>query len=584
MCGIAGISIEKPNSRLQKKILEMKNLLSHRGPDSSGEFHSSYVSLIHTRLSIIDLDGGNQPIENNDMILVANGEIYNDLEIRKTIKKYKYKTNSDSESIMAAYYEFGLSGLKKLRGMYAFALYDKKTEQTILGRDDFGIKPLYFSMITEGVIFSSEISAIVKLGVKCFDLSKFKFLEFLQLQYCSGNRTIYENILRIRPGETLVIQKGKIIRSILNEFLEKKNTIKKKITKDYTTDALMESVSVHLRSDVPYCVFFSGGIDSTLVLYFMSLLKLNKISAYTIGFNGMNSNFDQNLKVLASKFNVEFTKINFDQNDFWNLLPFAAQNIDEPIADYAILPTFKLAREASKNFKVVLTGEGGDELFGGYGRYRSLMKTFFKKKKKYTNGAFSNLGFFKQYREFWDFDLKKIDQKTENLEISELQKYQLFDYFNWLPNDLLVKLDRCLMTYGVEGRTPLVDKELFKKFFYVEDKIKIKKNYGKFFIREFLESKLNFYNPYAKKEGFTVPISEWIPEKSRYLEEFLPKIDILKMFFKKSDLVDLCRSVKTNKRLVKPLWHLIFFSIWHLANESEIDISGNYFDVISECR
>ena len=197
---------------------------------------------------------------------------------------------------------------------------------------------------------------------------------------------------------------------------------------------------------------------------------------------------------------------------------------------------------------------------------------------------FSNLGFFKQYREFWDFDLKKIDQKTENLEISELQKYQLFDYFNWLPNDLLVKLDRCLMTYGVEGRTPLVDKELFKKFFYVEDKIKIKKNYGKFFIREFLESKLNFYNPYAKKEGFTVPISEWIPEKSRYLEEFLPKIDILKMFFKKSDLVDLCRSVKTNKRLVKPLWHLIFFSIWHLANESEIDISGNYFDVISECR
>jgi len=155
MCGIAGISIEKPNSRLQKKILEMKNLLSHRGPDSSGEFHSSYVSLIHTRLSIIDLDGGNQPIENNDMILVANGEIYNDLEIRKTIKKYKYKTNSDSESIMAAYYEFGLSGLKKLRGMYAFALYDKKTEQTILGRDDFGIKPLYFSMITEGVIFSS---------------------------------------------------------------------------------------------------------------------------------------------------------------------------------------------------------------------------------------------------------------------------------------------------------------------------------------------------------------------------------------------------------------------------------------------
>ena len=192
MCGIAGVFLKKPDKRIIKKVSKMEKGLSHRGPDSSGFYSNKLIKLIHTRLSIVDLTGGSQPIENENYVLIANGEIYNDPEIRKKIKKYSFKSKSDSESIIAVYSEFGISGFEKLRGMYAFALYDKKTEQTILGRDDFGIKPLYFSMITEGVIFSSEISAIVKLGIKCFDLSKFKLLEFLQLQYCSGNRTIYE--------------------------------------------------------------------------------------------------------------------------------------------------------------------------------------------------------------------------------------------------------------------------------------------------------------------------------------------------------------------------------------------------------
>ena len=229
-----------------------------------------------------------------------------------------------------------------------------------------------------------------------------------------------------------------------------------------------------MRSDVPYCLFYSGGIDSTLIMYFMNILNLNKkICAYSVNFEINQTNYNNSIKNIADQFNIEFNSINFTEEDFWNLLPFAAKNIDEPIADYAILPTFKMASEASKNFKVALSGEGGDELFAGYGRYKSL-KTPYK-------GAFSKLNFLSQKN--WDFNLKT--STPFKLELSQLQNFQYFDYLNWLPNNLLVKLDRCLMTFGMEGRTPLIDQELFSKFFYIEDRLKQKKGFGKYLIRNF---------------------------------------------------------------------------------------------------
>ena len=245
-----------------------------------------------------------------------------------------------------------------------------------------------------------------------------------------------------------------------------------------------------MRSDVPYCLFYSGGIDSTLIMYFMNILNLNqKISAYSVNFSSRTDT--QSLKNVANQFNIEFNQIYFSEKDFWDLLPFAAKNIDEPIADYAILPTFKMASEASKNFKVALSGEGGDELFAGYGRYK-LLKSCYK-------GAFRKLKFFDQKN--WDFNLK--NSLYSRSDFSKLQTFQYFDYLNWLPNNLLVKLDRCLMTYGMEGRTPLIDKELFAKFFYLEDKIKQKNGYGKYLIRNFLKKKIKNYDSFSKKEGFT---------------------------------------------------------------------------------
>ncbi len=574
MCGIAGILLKNSNKKLIKKFLQISGELSHRGPDSSSFYKNSKNLFVHTRLSIIDLKGGGQPIINNDLILVANGEIYNDPEIRSNYRTYNFKTESDSESIMTLYYHEGINGLEKLRGMYAFAIYDKKKNCTILGRDIFGIKPLYFSIIEDGIIFSSEIKPLINTRFVKKNISEEKLIEYFELQYTTGKKTIFKDIFRLRPGEILTIQNGKII----NSKLQKLNLLKKKppsIDNNFIEKKLEESVSVHLRSDVPYCLFFSGGIDSMLIMYLMSKLNLgNKIEAFKVNIDHRQNNSNNTLlKKISNEYSIRFNEVNFTEDDFWNTIPFAAKKIDDPIADYAILPTFKLASVASKKFKVAITGEGGDELFGGYGRYRH--HNFFK--KELFKGAFRKQRKFND--NYWQFETNQTF--IENLGLTRIQKYQFFDYYNWLPNNLLVKLDRCLMSYGMEGRTPLIDKNLFKNFFFINDKYKIKNGLGKFFIRNFLDSRIKYYDAFAKKEGFTIPIEKWLPKHSKFFLEFLPKIEILRVFFDQDEIKELCKSVAHNKKAIRCVWHMIFISTWYYVTLKNVKTNGNFFDIIS---
>ena len=572
MCGIVGFSFLQPNSKVSERVLSLEKSLFHRGPDSSGSFINKNLTLIHTRLSIIDLNSGSQPIENEKYILVANGEIYNDLEIRKENKSYKYLTNSDSESILALYDQNGVSGLSKLRGMYAFAIYDKKKGELILARDEFGIKPLYFSNEKEGIIFCSEINPIQKFKKKKCKISDSKLAEFMQIQYCTGTSTIYEDINRVGPGQILIIKNGRIKKSLTNHLPKKKP---KKINDNLINHQIKESIASHLRSDVPYCIFFSGGIDSMLLLYYINVLKKKNVTAYSVYFDNDTVNY---LDQITANLNVDLVKIKFSESDFWDWLLFAAGKIDEPIADYAILPTFKLASIAAKKFKVVITGEGGDELFAGYGRYKKTQRIIFKK-TFFPKATFNSI--LKHKFANWTHDLKIYNSRVLRFGETSLQRSQYFDYNNWLPNDLLIKLDRCLMTYGIEGRTPFIDKELFKNFFYINDKLKIKKGFGKFYIRNFLKRKISYYNSFEKKKGFSVPIHNWLPKRTNDLEKVLINQDFLRKYFSKDELHYIIKGVKKDKKFVKPLWHIIFFTSWYLTNIKGIKPKGNFFDVLS---
>ena len=580
MCGIAGFSYIKPDKKISKRFFNTEKYLFHRGPENTGFFKNPHLDLIHTRLSIVDIKGGNQPIQNKRYVLVANGEIYNDPEIRKKNRTYKFVTNSDSESILALYERNGIDGLKLLRGMYAFIIYDKKRDEVIIGRDEFGIKPLYYSLMKNGIAFCSETKPIVSLKKSIPNINVWKLFEYMQLQYSSGTETLYEGIQRVAPGQILVIKRGKIIKSFLSSFTQKKKSINDAELIASLDKSLRESVSSHLRSDVPYCIFFSGGIDSMLLLHYVHQLKKENVTAYSISFDEDTS---KSLEKITQTYNVDLVKVKFSEDDFWNWIFLAAEKIDEPVADYAILPTLKLASIASKKYKVALTGEGGDELFGGYGRYKKSQRVLFGKKDYLPKGAFNDVLGSKKFQN-WEYELKNLNSFFLKNKVTRLQSFQLFDYYNWLPNNLLVKLDRCLMTFSMEGRTPFIDKKLFNKLFYISDKEKIYNGVSKFYIRKFLNSNIQNYNFFKKKKGFTVPIYEWIPKKINFLRELLLKQDFLKEYFSKDELVKICNATRINKKFVKPLWHIIFFTSWYLVNIKGIKKRGNFFDILADCN
>ena len=580
MCGIAGFSYIKPDKRISKRFFYTEKYLSHRGPENTGFFKNPHLDLIHTRLSIVDIKGGNQPIQNKRYVLVANGEIYNDPEIRKKNRTYKFVTNSDSESILALYERNGINGLKLLRGMYAFIIYDKKRDEVIIGRDEFGIKPLYYSLMKKGIAFCSETKPIVSLKKSIPNINVWKLFEYMQLQYSSGTETLYEGIQRVAPGQILVIKRGKIIKSFLSSFTQKKKSINDAELIASLDKSLRESVSSHLRSDVPYCIFFSGGIDSMLLLHYVHQLKKENVTAYSISFDEDTS---KSLEKITQTYNVDLVKVKFSEDDFWNWIFLAAEKIDEPVADYAILPTLKLASIASKKYKVALTGERGDELFGGYGRYKKSQRVLFGKKDYLPKGAFNDVLGSKKFQN-WEYELKNFNSFFLKNKVTKLQSFQLFDYYNWLPNNLLVKLDRCLMTFSMEGRTPFIDKKLFNKLFYISDKEKIYNGVSKFYIRKFLNSNIQNYNFFEKKKGFRVPIYEWIPNKINFLREMLLKQDFLKEYFSKDELVKICNATRINKKFVKPLWHIIFFTSWYLVNIKGVKKRGNFFDVLADCN
>ena len=563
MCGIMGLFSPSINNNKKKNLIKACKLLSHRGPDDEGIYSNKKIILLHKRLSIIDLKTGKQPIENEDFVLIANGEIYNDLDIRRQIPNFSYKTGSDCESILAVYSKYGLIGFNKLRGMYAFAIYDKKRKKIILGRDPFGIKPLYYFHKNKELIFSSEIKALIAAGNLEIKFKKKKIIELLQIQYNYGMNTLFSKIFRIRPGEIKVFNSE--INTEKSIIFDKSKIFKnkKKISSHKLGKILEKSVELHQRSDVPFGLFFSGGIDSTIILYLMSKISKKKIISYSILFDTPNQ-FEEKKKLekIAKECNSKINFVNFSEEDFWNILPKVLKYNDDPILDYAIVPTFRLAQAAKKDVKVILSGEGADEIFAGYGRHRKIKRVFFKK-HNYPYGELDKFKTFQKRFSGWNFELNFSRFSNVNTNLSLLQKLQLFDCNEWLPNNLLIKLDRCLMAHGLEGRTPFIDIDVFKNFFGISDQFKIKNGLGKYVLRMFLKENLPFYDFSEKKTGFTVPIISWLPKKIEEISEYLPNNKLLKKIFKKEDIQKICLKCRTNRNLISVVWRLLCLSVWY---------------------
>ena len=584
MCGIAGIMTADGSAPDAVALEAMKNALLHRGPDGDAVWTSGDTGLVHTRLAIIDLETGDQPLFGpGGTALVANGEIYNYIELRDELSEVDFSTNSDCEPVLHYYRTYGPGFGEWLRGMYALALYDPQERRLVLSRDPFGIKPLYYAQAENGIAFASEAQALLAAGFGRRELRDRPIGELLQLQFTTGAHTPFDGIQRVLPGETIVIAGGRIIdrrhRAALPEGGPQR--MSEATALEALEVALTDSVDVHQRADVPYAMFLSGGIDSSAILALMARLNDRPVYAYTAGFPGTDAADERaHARSVAQSFGAQHVEVTFEASDFWSMLPAIAAAMDEPVADYAILPTWKLAQVASKDHKVILSGEGGDEIFGGYGRYRSLMRPWWMGGRGMRRrGILDGLGVLRRDDPAWRDGIAAAEAVMRTGGRSRLQVAQAVDCADWLPNDLLTKLDRCLMAHGVEGRTPFLDPAVANAAFRLPDALKVKGGLGKWILRKWLDDVAPAAQAFSKKKGFTVPVGEWIAAEGDRIGPLVAA---------QAGVAERCRPEAVialfqvpGKRERFAAWTLLFFALWHQHHILGISNEGDAFDALA---
>ncbi|MBV9571688.1 MAG: asparagine synthase (glutamine-hydrolyzing) [Alphaproteobacteria bacterium] len=579
MCGIAGLMTADGSAPPSAAIDMMLRALAHRGPDGEGRYAAGDVAFAQKRLAIIDLQTGDQPLFGpGGTALVANGEIYNYIELRQEAHGYNFATHADCELPLFTYARDGGRFASGLRGMYGIALDDPKAPELYLSRDPFGIKPLYYTEGTFGCAFASEPQALIRAGLLSQRVVPEKARELLQLQFTTGDQTIFDGIKRVLPGETLGIRAGEIESRMRRAAFPGDGPID--IDEAYAITqlerVLLDSVMVHQRSDVPYGMFLSGGIDSSALLACMARLNDRPVRAFTAGFPGTGVHDERtHARNVARAAGAEHIEIEVTAQDFWRELPAIVAAMDDPAADYAIIPTYMLAKAARRELKVVLCGEGGDELFGGYGRYRSAMRPWFLGGREMRRkGILDSLGVLRAENMAWRDGIAAAESEAGQPGRTKLQVAQATDCADWLPHDLLLKLDRCLMAHGVEGRTPFLDPVVSNFAFRLPDRLKVQRRLGKYLLRKWLARALPEAKPFEPKRGFTVPVAEWISTKAVQLAPLVARSPGIAALCYPESVKALFESLAGNKRAGIACWQLLFYALWH-----RIHIEGGRSDL-----
>ena len=599
MCGIAGIVIQS-NDKLNI-VKKMAKRIEHRGPDGEGFYSDDFIALAHKRLSIIDLSSGNQPMynETKDIIVVYNGEIYNYIELKDELKTlgHKFKTKSDTEVLVHGYETWGKDLPKHLRGMFAFAIYNKKDKSLFLARDNFGIKPLYYTNMNNSFMFASEIKAFLDVPTFEKEFNESILETYLEFSFVPTTETFFKNVYRLDAGCSLFYKNGKIKidKYFKLDFKEEKKDYEK--TVEEIGNVMEGSVKKHLLSDVEVGSFLSSGVDSS---YIVALAKPKK--TYTVGYDIPKYNEINYAKDLADKLNIKNKSKKITKKEYMDNLSKIIYHLDEPTSDPAAISLYFVAKLASKDLKVVLSGEGADEFFGGYNYYREEVDYKFYNKIpypiRYVIGKFASL--FPEVRGF-NF-LVRRGQKLENSYIgvnrnfskkmankllnkkyklqaqdvtkdvyeefkdySNIDKMQAIDIKFWLMKDILLKADRMTMASSIEGRVPFIDKEVFKLASSLPFEYKVTKENTKVALRDAAKKVIPTEAYKKKKLGFPVPIREWMKEEDVYNEiKDMFNSETSKKYFNNKLLIKLLDEHKENKKdNYRKIWNIFCFLKWY---------------------
>lgn len=601
MCGFTGFIGEINNP---EKILEnMMNQIIHRGPDSGGMFADGKAALGFRRLSIIDLEQGNQPLYNEDesLVLVFNGEIYNFQTIRNELidKGHHFTTNTDSEVLVHGYEEFGEELVQKLRGMFAFVIWDRRKNKLFAARDPFGIKPFYYTYMNQTLMFSSEIKSFLSHPHFKKELNEQALKPYLTFQFPVLNETFFKGVFKLPAAHYMTFENGNlnITRYWEPTFEPENNSIETMV--EEIDEVVRESINSHQISDVKVGSFLSSGVDSS---YVASVLRPNK--TFSVGFNAENFSEIDSASALSKELGIENVNEILDPDLCFEKLEEIQYMMDEPHSNPSIVPLYFLAKLARKHVTVVLSGEGADELFGGYAEYdetpsmrkykkvpafiRNPIAQVAKRLPEMRGKRFLMKGglpveetFIGQARIFEEEEASKILKKEYQNSPSvkeivtpiykkasgkdDVTKKQILDLNLWLVDDILLKADKMSMAHSIELRVPFLDKEVMKVASKIPTRYRVNELDTKYAFR--LASKKALPDAWAKRKkiGFPVPIRLWLKEEKYFKQvKVVFESEIASRFFNSEEIIKLLtdhyEGRANNQRKV---WTIYMFLLWY---------------------
>ncbi len=614
MCGICGILNFERNELVDENLLyKMTNVVHHRGPDDEGFYLERNIGLGVRRLAVIDLETGHQPIHNEDetIWIVSNSEIYNFKDLRKDLEKkgHRFYTKSDTEVIVHLYEDYGTDCVGYLRGMFAFAIWDERKRELFLARDRLGQKPLIYTVVNNSLIFASEIKSIlINLEVEK-EVNLEALHHYLTYQYIPAPLTMFSGIKKLPPASTLICNADGEIKIERYWKLNYKNKLElsepeycKRIL-----ELLRETVQLRLISDVPLGAFLSGGIDSSAIVGIMSQLMNKPVKTFSIGFEEEDFSEINYARTVAEYFKTDHHEFIVKPKAI-EILPKLIWHYNEPFADSSALPTYYLARETRKHVTVALNGDGGDENFAGYDRYRAnMLASYFdripqplkrvavgvaekfpvRKAKKFFQAInesperrnirwhcfFDNERKDKLYSEEMKKRLSYLDTYDYMINVFReakaddfLDKILYTDINTYLPEDLLVKMDIATMANSLETRSPFLDHELIEFVARIPSNLKLKGLTSKYILKKALKDLLPKEILKRGKMGFGIPIGKWFRKELRdYLKEILLDVKSLKRGYFRKETIEKLLTEHTSGRVDHGyrLWALLNLELWH---------------------
>ncbi len=603
MCGIAGILNFDPRRPVSREAVErMCAVTRHRGPDDHGLHLEGNVGLGFNRLSIIDLEGGRQPMSNEDgrVWVVFNGEIYNFRELRAELegRGHRFATRSDTETIVHAWEEFGEDCVDHLRGMFAFAVWDARRRLLFAARDRLGIKPFYYFHGPDFFAFASELKSLAELEATPREIDAEALPGYLRHRYVIGPRTMLKGVRKLLPGECVTVRDGRVARRRYWRLpLDGVRRIAEAEALERFEALMDETLRRHLIADVPLGAFLSGGLDSSAVVAWMAKLGVGAIKTFSIGYDSPESELPY-ARLVSRRFGTDHHELVLSPGEFAEDLPHIVAMMDEPVADEAALPLYQIARLARRTVTVALSGEGSDEIFGGYPIYRTMMAiealnrlplsaTAGRLFDRFAGGKLRKYGrmlgrpierryggvstAFAEHeiprllaRDDWsagEEPTARLYRETAGLPL--LNRMTYVDMNTWLADDLLVKADRMSMANSLELRVPFLDHKVVEFVYSLPAGLKIRRLRAKYLLKKAVEGRLPRRIIHRTKKGFPVPLETWFRRRlAGYAREILFSRDSgVEDYFRRGVVEEILRQHATRDRS-NEIYALLVLALW----------------------